>query len=82
MNKEKWRDNIHKVFLFRSQKNVKEFSKDSTLTNIVQTQRFHVYLYVGSHPCILLSSKGDNVGLNYAITTQRLYHCESPKRIV
>ena len=40
MNKEKWRDNIHKVFLFRSQKNVKEFSKDSTLTNIVQTQTF------------------------------------------
>ena len=40
MNKEKLSDYIHKVFFFDHRKNVKEFSKDSTLTNIVQTQRF------------------------------------------
>ena len=78
MNKETWREYKHEVFFFQlRQIHVKEFSKDSTLTIIVQTQpflclftRYGANLYVGSHPCISLSGKG--VSLKYAITMPRL----------
>ena len=60
MNKETWMDYKHKVFFFdHREKNEKEFSKDCTLTIIVQTQqflclftRYGANLYVGSHPCM------------------------------
>ena len=60
MNIETCRQYKHRVFVFEhKQESVKEFSKDSTLKIIVQTQqflclftRYGADLYVGSYPCI------------------------------